>query len=286
FAADHGIAREGVSAYPQEVTRQMVLNFLNGGAAINVFCRHHGIDLHIVDAGVDADFPSHPMLIDAKIARGTRNFLHHASMTLRQAEDCLAKGAEVVRRLGRRGCTIIGFGEMGIGNTSSASILMSVLCKLNISDCVGRGTGLHKRQVVQKVRILTNALKNHPFPRTPLHALATFGGFEIAQMCGAMLRAAEQNMVVVVDGFIATTALLVASRINRRVLEYAIFSHQSGEKGHAKLLNILNAQPLLRLKMRLGEGTGCALAYPLIQSAVAFLNSMASFESAAVSQKA
>jgi nicotinate-nucleotide--dimethylbenzimidazole phosphoribosyltransferase len=285
FAADHGIAREGVSAYPQEVTYQMVSNILKGGAAINVFCRQHGIAIQVVDSGINHEFRECKNLIDAKIGMGTENFLYKPAMNFQQAEDAIAKGAAIVEKIHRDGCNIIGFGEMGIGNTSSASVLMSVLCDIPIAECVGRGTGLDAMQVQRKMNILSKAIENHQRPPTPLDALATFGGFEIAQMCGAMLQAAELQMIVLVDGFIATTAFLVAYKINRCVLDYAIFSHQSEESGHKILLQYFNAQPVLNLNMRLGEGTGCALAYPLLQSAVTFLNEMASFESAGVSQK-
>ena len=285
FAADHGIAKEGVSAYPQEVTYQMVQNFLDGGAAINVFCRQHGINIKVVDAGVNHDFPKGTDLLDAKIANGTGNFLHKSAMSIQQAEDAIARGAEIVKSMHHDGCNVIGFGEMGIGNTSSASVLMSVLCDIPISECVGRGTGLDDKQIRNKIKILSEAIKNNRCAKIPIEVLATFGGFEIAQMCGAMLQAAELGMIVLVDGFIATSALLVASKIEQAVLDYAVFCHQSEEKGHQKLLEFMNAKSILNLNMRLGEGTGCAIAYPILKSAVAFLNEMASFENAGVSQK-
>ena len=285
FAADHGIAQCGVSAYPAEVTSQMVLNFLNGGAAINVFCRQHHIQLKVIDAGVNFDFEPHPQLIDAKIAKGTRNFLIEKAMTAEQLQHCFAKAREIIEITYANDCNIIGFGEMGIGNTSSASMLMSALCNLPIEDCVGRGTGLDDAQLQHKLTILRQAQQNHPKPLNAQEALQFFGGFEIAQICGAMLAAYEKNMLILVDGFIATSAFLCAYHIKPEIIKNAIFCHQSDEQGHQKMLNYLNAKPILNLGMRLGEGTGCAIAYPIIQSAVNFMNEMASFESAGVSNK-
>lgn len=285
FAADHGIAVEGVSAYPPQVTKEMVLNFLNEGAAINIFCRLYGINIRIVDAGVNHIFPKNGKLVDAKIGMGTNSFLRRDAMTLMQAEEAVSKGAERVDEEYREGCNIIGFGEMGIGNTSSASVLMSVLLGLPVERCIGRGTGLDDNHLQKKIEILSAAMRHHRKPETPLEALAMFGGFEIAQMCGAMLRAAELKMTVLVDGFIASAALLVAYKMNRNVLDYALFCHQSEEHAHKKLLEYFGAKPILDLGLRLGEGTGCAVAYPIIESAVAFLSEMASFESASVSEK-
>ena len=285
FAASHGIAREGVSAYPSEVTYQMVLNFLNGGAAINVFTRQHGINLWLVDAGVDHDFEPADTLIDAKINYGTQSFLSQSAMMADECQRCLEKGRELVRKIRQTDCNIVGFGEMGIGNTSSASVLMSKLLDIPIDECVGRGTGLTDEQYEYKVLLLGQALTYHHNTGTDvLEVLQTFGGFEIAMMCGAFLEAAEQRMVVMVDGFIASVAFLCAFKLNPSIMDFAVFCHQSGEKGHARLLSELNAEPLLQLNMRLGEGTGCVVAYPLLQSAVAFLNEMASFESASVSR--
>lgn len=288
FAADHGIAREGVSAYPQEVTYQMVMNFLNGGAAINVFCRQQGIVVKVVDAGVNFDFSPGLNLIHAKMAKGTQSFLTEKAMTCRQCEDALAKGAAIVEDIFRQGCNVIGFGEMGIGNTSSASVLMSQLCRIPVEECVGRGTGLNVGQLQQKVAILKRAIARHgenTKPEDVLDVLSVFGGFEIVMMCGAMLQAAELKMVLLVDGFIATTAFLAAYHICPAVKDYAFFCHQSDEHGHARVLQFLEVRPILNLNMRLGEGTGAAVAYPVIRSAVNFLNEMASFASAGVSNK-
>ncbi len=286
FAGDHGITSEGVSAYPQEVTFQMVMNFLSGGAAINVFCKQNGLAIHIVDAGVNHEFPENLTgLVRNKIAPGTKNFMHEPAMSMEQVQEAIQCGAKIVRELHETGSNVIGFGEMGIGNTSSASVLMSVLCKIPLEECVGRGTGLDHDAVSNKIRILKKAIAHHPAPVTPIQTLALFGGFEIAQMCGAMLQAAQLGMIILVDGFIATSAFLVAHEMEPHIRDYAIFCHQSGEHGHRKLLEYLSASGLINLDMRLGEGTGAAVAYPLIKSAVNFLNEMASFESAGVSAK-
>jgi nicotinate-nucleotide--dimethylbenzimidazole phosphoribosyltransferase len=286
FAADHGIVKEGVSPYPQEVTYQMVFNFLHGGAGINVFARQHDIAIKVVDAGVNFNFEAHPDLIDAKIDKGTKSYLQEPAMTVAQCNAAVEKGAEIVLDIYKNGCNVIGFGEMGIGNTSSAAIIMSLLCALPLEQCIGRGTGLNDEGLKKKQHILAAAIAHQPIENTPLHVLQTFGGFEIAMICGAMLKAAELKMIILVDGFITTAALLVAAGINKNVLEYCIFCHQSDEQGHTLMLQHLKASPLLQAGMRLGEGTGAAVAYPIIQSAVNFLNEMASFESAGVSNKA
>lgn len=286
FAGDHGIAESGVSPYPQAVTAQMVHNFLAGGAGINVFAKQHNMQLRIVDAGVNHLFESHTSLTDAKVGMGTTNFLHATAMSKSQCEQALTIGAELAKKEIDAGCNVLGFGEMGIANTSSASCLMSVLCDFPIEECVGRGTGLDDVGLIKKTEILRQAIQHHSLSsKDVMEALTTFGGFEIAMMAGAMLGAAKHKAVLLIDGFIATTALLAASRLQPNLLQYCIFSHCSGEAGHRKLLDYLDAKPLLDLGMRLGEGTGAALAYPLIQAAVNFLNDMASFESAGVSEK-
>ncbi|TRX55529.1 nicotinate-nucleotide--dimethylbenzimidazole phosphoribosyltransferase [Fulvivirga sp. M361] len=286
FAADHGVALDGVSAFPQEVTYQMVMNFLGGGAAINVFCRQNGLGLTIVDAGVKGDFEGHNKPADFKIAHGTQNFVETAAMTAEQCSTALEHGREIVKDLFEKGSNVIGFGEMGIGNTSSASLLMSVFCDLPLTECVGRGTGLTDTQLQHKQERLTRALEFHQLDRSdPLKVMEAFGGFEIVMMAGSMLAAAERKMIVLVDGFIASAALLAAYQLNKNILQYAVFCHESAEQGHQKILKYLGGKALLKLDLRLGEGTGCALAYPLLQSAVQFLNDMASFESAGVSEK-
>lgn len=288
FAGDHGIVAAGVSPYPQAVTAQMVLNFLRGGAAINVFCRAQGIELEVVNAGVAADFPAHASLVDIPVARGTRNYLDAPAMTREQLETALAAGAARVVAHASRGTRMIGFGEMGIGNTSSAACLMQRLTGLPLAACVGRGTGVDDAGLVRKTSVLERALAAHPSSDPtpdPLDTLATFGGFEIAMMTGAYLAAAKLGLVIVVDGFISTSALLVAARVSPAVLDYCVFAHASDETGHRAMLDALGAQPLLQLGLRLGEGTGAALAMPVIQAAAAFLREMATFEGAGVSDR-
>lgn len=283
FAADHGLARMGVSPYPQAVTQQMVLNFLAGGAAINVLCRQTGLALRVINAGVNAVFEPHPLLIDCAIARGTNNMLDEAAMTTEQAELAIERGAAVVDSLADAGCTLIALGEMGIGNTSSAALLLSRLCGLLVADVVGRGTGLDDVGLLHKKSILQQVLRRHAGVYEPLEVLSTFGGFEIAMLVGACLQAAERRLVIVVDGFIVTAAVLVAARLYPEVLEYCVFAHCSDERGHAAMLRELQAVPLLQLGLRLGEGSGAALAWPLLAAAVALQRDMASFAAAGVS---
>jgi nicotinate-nucleotide--dimethylbenzimidazole phosphoribosyltransferase len=285
FAGDHGIVESGVSAYPQTVTAQMVANFLAGGAAISVFARQHQLGLLVVDAGVNADLVAHFQLIEAKIAKGTKNFLTHPAMSANQCMKAIQTGAELVLQQHNNGCNCIGFGEMGIGNTSSAALLAHCLSDLPLAQCVGRGTGLDDSQLQNKHAVLQQALNRHKSIKKPLDVLATFGGFEIAMMVGAYLKAAELGMLIMVDGFIAGAALLVGYKLKQHVLDYCVFSHVSSEQGHQALLAHLNAQPLLNLELRLGEGSGIAVAYPLIQSALLFLNGMSTFADAGVDRK-
>jgi nicotinate-nucleotide--dimethylbenzimidazole phosphoribosyltransferase len=285
FVGDHGIVESGVSAYPQSVTAQMVGNFLAGGAAINVFARQHQLELFVVDAGVNADLKAHPKLIDAKIAKGTKNFLKHPAMSTSHCMKAIQIGAELVLQQHNSGCNCIGFGEMGIGNTSSAALLAHCLSDLPLAQCVGRGTGLDDSQLLNKHAVLQRALAHHKGISQPLDVLATFGGFENAMMAGAYLKAAELGMLIIVDGFIASAALLVAYKLKPHVLDYCVFSHVSSEQGHQALLSYLKAQPLLNLELRLGEGSGVAVAYPLIQSALLFLNEMSTFADAGVDQQ-
>jgi len=287
-----------VSAYPREVTAQMAMNILAGGAGINVFARQHGIDVILVDAGVDWHGDKPLALVDHWMGPGTANSLTGDAMTPDQVQRCLDAGAEVVDQVGP-GCTIMGFGELGIGNTSSASLLMSALAGIPLDECVGPGSGLAGEGLSRKLDLLHRVRDFHeapdvqlvsPDPTTALargalaqEALAMYGGFEIAQMCGAMLRAYETGRILMIDGFVATASYLVAWTINPEIADNAIFCHESGEPGHARILDYLGAVPLLHLGMRLGEGTGCAVAYPVIASAVAFVNEMASFSEAGVS---
>jgi nicotinate-nucleotide--dimethylbenzimidazole phosphoribosyltransferase len=289
FAGDHGIAATGkVNPYPQAVTAQMVLNFVNGGAAINVFTKQYNIGLTVVDAGVNFDFDASLPIVHAKINHGTADYSEFNAMSIDEVNAAIEKGRSIVQDLFDDGCNTIGFGEMGIGNTSSASLIMHHVLNLPLSDCVGRGTGSTDEQLQRKIVTLEDVSRLHELNRydiTPHQLLCRIGGFEIAMMVGAYHKAAELKMVIMVDGFIATAALLVAKQYNQTITDHCVFAHCSDENGHRKMLEYLNAKPLLQLGMRLGEGTGAALAIPLLQSAVAFLHEMASFESAGVSDK-
>jgi nicotinate-nucleotide--dimethylbenzimidazole phosphoribosyltransferase len=283
FAGDHGLAARGVSAFPSDVTWQMVENFLAGGAAVSVLARQNGLALTVVDAGVAKDIVPRAGLQIRKVAPGTKDCSQGPAMSPEQCRLALQHGAEVVR--GLPGNAVL-FGEMGIGNTSSAALIMSRLTGLPIEPCVGRGTGLDDAGLARKLAVLKEALQANALAVEPQDVLAAFGGFEVAQMCGAMLEAAAQNRLIVVDGFIATSALLVAHALQPLVLQRCVFAHQSDESGHARMLAHLKAEPLLKLDLRLGEGSGAALAWPLIVASCRILAEMASFESAGVSSSA
>ena len=287
FAADHGLAARGVSVYPSDVTWQMVENFLAGGAAVSVLARQHGIALTVVDCGVAHDFapratsgPGQPRLLQHKIAYGTADALLHSAMTASQCRDALHNGQNLLRSLPGNALLL---GEMGIGNTSSAALLLSRLTGLDIGLCTGAGTGLDEAAVVRKAGVLRAVLERHADAAAPLDVLARFGGFEIATMVGAVLQAALERRVVLVDGFIATSAVLVAHALQPRVLQRCVFAHRSGERGHSLMLQQLGATPLLDMGLRLGEGSGAALVWPVLLSACAVLSEMASFSSAGVS---
>jgi len=284
FAADHGLADEGVSPFPKEVTWQMVINFVAGGAAINVFCRQNGIKLKVVDAGVDFDFPDGVPVINAKVARGSRNMRREPAMSSAECNVAIEKGRQLLKAEAEEGCNIIGFGEMGIGNTSASSLLMHRFLNIPVEECTGSGTGSHGEHLTRKIQILKEISEKYD-PQTALETLATFGGLEIAMMVGATLESCEQGLILLIDGFIATAAALTAIRINPDVRDNCIFCHSSDERGHKLMLEHLNANPMLQLNLRLGEGTGAALALPLVQAAVNFLNEMASFETAGVANK-
>jgi nicotinate-nucleotide--dimethylbenzimidazole phosphoribosyltransferase len=281
FAASHGAAHR-VSAYPPEVTWQMVENFLSGGAAINVMARSLDVALHIIDAGVDHDFGPREGLIDASVMRGTGDYTDPGcagAMDVQVCETALARGIALGQRLE---VDALGFGEMGIGNTASASLLMHGLTGIPLSQCVGAGAGLDDEGVARKLALLDTTLRMRPRPSSPTGWLASYGGLEIAMMAGAMLGAASRGTVLVIDGFIVTAALLVATRLDPKVRQYAVFAHRSAELGHRLLLAHLQAQPLLDLGLRLGEGTGAALAMPLLRTACAVARDMASFADAGV----
>ncbi len=282
FAGDHGLAARGVSAYPSDVTWQMVENFSAGGAAVSVLARQHGLALTVVDAGVRHDFAPRPGLLLRKVALGTADACEGPAMTEAQCLQAIAMGREVVERLPGNAVLL---GEMGIGNTSSAALLMARLTGANLALCVGRGTGLDDAGLAHKLAVLAAVKGRHQGLNDPLQVLAAMGGFEIAALVGASLQAASQRRTIVVDGFITGAAVLVAAKLAPAVLGYCVWSHRSAEIGHELMLRHLGAQPLLDLGLRLGEGSGAAMAWPLLESAVCVLNEMASFESAGVSDR-
>jgi nicotinate-nucleotide--dimethylbenzimidazole phosphoribosyltransferase len=285
FVADHGVADRGVSAYPRAVTAQMVKNFLAGGAAINVLAKLQGLELWIVDAGVDGDCGDHPRLIQAKVRRGTRDFVECAAMTPTECRDALRRGQECLERAAVSGSNAVILGEMGIGNTAASALLMHALTGLALGDCVGRGTGLDDRGLERKRATLEAALARRAPPHDALELLTEFGGYEIAMLTGAILAAAARRMVVLIDGFTVTVAAALAARIDASVLDYCVFGHCSAEHAHRALLAHLKVQPLLDVGMRLGEGTGAAVALSTVRAALALFTQMATFEGAGVSGK-
>lgn len=282
FAGDHGIAAEGVSIAPPSVTRQMVLNFLEGGAAINVFCRLAGLHLEVVDAGLLDPVPPAPGLCHSSLGRGTKNFAVEPAMSLDTVRRGLDRGEAIARRHGDDGCTVFALGEMGIGNSSSAAALMGLSLGLDAESCVGRGTGVDDATITRKRSLVARALRLHEGATSPEERLAAVGGFEIVHMVGAMIGAARRGMVVLVDGFIATAAARVAVDLAPGSRDYMVFCHRSHEQAHGRLLASLDAEPLLDLGLRLGEGTGAALAFPLLRAAAAFYADMASLDEAGV----
>ena len=286
FAADHGITAEGVSAYPSEVTYQMVLNFLHRGAAVNVLAGLHHVDLSVVDVGVNADFENIDGLLHHKVSRGTHNMLHEAAMTQEQAEQAISTGLKIASDAAAAGKKMIAIGEMGIGNTTSASAITCALTGATPEKATGRGTGISADAHLHKVAIVRAVLQKHFIDSadvSPLNILSRVGGLEIAAMTGMILGAAQQSLVVVIDGFISTAAAALAVAIAPPVAGYLIAGHQSEEPGHRLLLDHLRITPVLSLGMRLGEGTGAVLAMPVIESAIALYTQMATFASAGVS---
>jgi nicotinate-nucleotide--dimethylbenzimidazole phosphoribosyltransferase len=284
FAADHGIAEEGVSIADSIVTQQMVLNFLKGGAAINCFCRMQNLPLLVVDAGIKYEIAPKPeALINQRIAAGTKNFSREPAMSIKEAEQSLHLGASLAEKFISQGFNTLAFGEMGIGNSSSAAALLAAIINAPVAECTGKGTGITDEQFAKKIHLITHALTRlSDSSPSPLELLSELGGFEIGQMCGAMLATAQAGKIILVDGFIASAAALLAVQFNPHVRAYMIFAHQSHEKGHQLLLHTLNAKPLLHLGLRLGEGTGAALAIPLLKAAESFYNDMASFSNAGI----
>jgi nicotinate-nucleotide--dimethylbenzimidazole phosphoribosyltransferase len=287
FAADHGVTEEGVSAFPAEVTVQMVYNFLQEGAAINVLCRQNGVDLKVVDAGVNGDFEPHENLIIRKIAKGTRNMLCEAAMSEAEALASLRYGREVFDEyLKEHSVNAVGFGEMGIGNTTAATAIICAVTGIDVEQSTGRGTGVDAKGLKKKITVIQKALEKHqPDPENPVEILKKVGGFEIAQMAGAMLAAAANRKAVVLDGLISTAAGLIAFLINPAVKDYMIASHRSVESAQTAALEMMGLTPLLDLNLRLGEGSGAALVMNLIRSATLIMNEMASFDIAGVTNK-
>ena len=289
FGADHGIEREGVSVSPREITWQQMINFSRGGGGVNMFCRQHGFELFLIDMGVDHDLTPYPSILNRKIARGTRNFLHEPAMTSEEADRCIDIGAQLVSDCHAKGCNIISIGEMGIGNTSPSSVWMHLLTDIPLEQCVGAGAGLNTEGIRHKFDILRQAVAHfqatlaggRPAPEV---VMRHFGGFEMVAAVGAMLRAAELGMVILVDGFIMTACMLMATRLCPAVRPYAVYCHEGDEAGHRLLLHALHARGLLQLGLRLGEGTGALCAYPVVDSAVRMLGEMNNFENAHITK--
>ena len=290
LGGDHGIEREGVSVSPREVTWQQMINFTHGGGGVNMFCRQHGFKLHIVDVGVDYDLSAIPGIIHRKIARGTRNFLYEPAMTEEEFDKAIQVGVDLVDDCLNEGCQVLCIGEMGIGNTSPSSIWMSLFCQIPLDECIGAGAGLdtpgihHKREVLQQavaqfsILIATPHSQRENSQFSIIKPLIYFGGFEMIAAIGAMLRAAEQHLIILVDGFIMTACALAACRLYPAAQSYMVFGHCGDESGHRRMLDAMGAKPLLTLGMRLGEGTGALCAFPILDSAVRMINEMNNFD--------
>ena len=287
FGGDHGIEREGVSVSPREVTWQQMKNFTQGGGGVNMFCRQHGFKLRIVDVGVDYDLSAVEGIIDRKIARGTKNFLYEPAMSEAEFDQAIQVGSELVDECIAEGCQVLCVGEMGIANTSPSSIWMSLFGHIPLADCIGAGAGLDKPGIQHKYEVLSKALDNYrsqePQP-TPITPLRYFGGFEMIAAIGAMLRAAEQHLIILIDGFIMTACAAAAIELYPAAKDYMIFTHCGDKSGHKRMLDMIGAKPLLHLGLRLGEGTGALCTYPLIDSAVRMINEMNNFDNARITK--
>lgn len=284
FAADHGVTEAGVSAYPKAVTEQMVLNFLAGGAAVNALAGVAGADLLVVDVGVDADLSEHPQLLRRNVAKGTKNFLSEPAMTVEEVQAALEVGIAVANQLVDAGANVLVGGDMGIGNTTPAAALTAVFTASSVSKVTGRGTGIDDARLIKKIEVIETALKKHqPDPAKPLETLAAVGGLEIAALTGFYLAGAARGAAIILDGFIVTSAALVAAAFSPSVTDYFFASHTSQEPGHLVQLGQLGLEPLFDFGLRLGEGTGGVLAIPILVSAAAVLTEMATFEEAGVS---
>ena len=288
LGGDHGIEREGVSVSPREVTWQQMINFARGGGGVNMFCRQHGFKLRIVDVGVDYDLSKVDGIINHKIARGTKNFLYEPAMSEEEFNKAIQIGSDLVDDCIAEGCRILSIGEMGIGNTSPSSIWMSIFGDIPLKDCIGAGAGLNNDGIRHKYEVLSKAVSRHQLYLSPLTShllpLRIFGGFEMIAAIGAMLRAAEQHLIILVDGFIMTACALAAIRLYPASQDYMIFTHCGDESGHKMMLDIINAKPLLHLGLRLGEGTGALCAFPIIDSAVRMMNEMNNFDNAKITK--
>ena len=283
MAADHGVVAEGVSAFPSDVTAQMVINFLNGGAAMNVLSRHVGAELAVMDVGVATDLPDHPMLWKKKVAYGTRNMTKEPAMTIVEALEAIKNGYELAEHYIENGSELIGTGEMGIGNTTSSTALLVHFAGVPVPDVVGRGTGVDDARLKLKINAIEKALMHNRPSHDPLEALACVGGLEIAGLVGVFIACAVKKVPVIVDGFISAAAALVASRMHPRLRDYMLASHLSEEPGHRLMLELIGIRPVLHMKMRLGEGTGAALSMSIIDASLKILSEMATFSSAGVS---
>jgi nicotinate-nucleotide--dimethylbenzimidazole phosphoribosyltransferase len=287
FGGDHGIEREHVSVSPREITWQQMINFTHGGGGVNMFCRQHGFRLKIIDMGVDHDLTTYPEIINKKIALGTKNFLHGPAMSEKEFDQAIKTGASLVYDCYNEGSDIVSLGEMGIANTSSSSIWMSIFGNIPLDECVGAGAGLNSQGINHKYEILKESVDNFHrlYANTDPHTVIRyFGGFEMVGAIGAMLKAAELHLVILVDGFIMTACMLAASQIYPEILDYAIFAHCGDETGHQRMLQLMNAQPLLNLGMRLGEGTGAICAFPIVDSSVRMINEMNNFQNANITK--
>ena len=280
LGGDHGIEREGVSVSPREVTWQQMVNFTRGGGGVNMFCRQHGFKLRIVDVGVDYDLSQVPGVINRKIARGTKNFLYEPAMSEDEYDKAIEIGASLVDDCIADGCKVLCIGEMGIANTSPSSIWMSLFCDIPLDDCIGAGAGLDSPGIRHKREVLSRAVANSKLStlNSPLSILRYFGGFEMIAAIGAMLRAAEQHIIILIDGFIMTACALAACRLYPTAQSYMVFGHCGDESGHRRMLDAMGAKPLLTLGMRLGEGTGALCAFPILDSAVRMINEMNNFD--------
>ena len=288
LGGDHGIEREGVSVSPREVTWQQMINFTRGGGGVNMFCRQHGFDLTLVDVGVDYDLTPYPAILNRKIARGTRDFLYEPAMTEAEFNQAIQTGADLADACHQKGCTVLNIGEMGIANTSPSSIWLHLFGNIPLKDCIGAGAGLDNNGIRHKFDVLSKAVEHYKETiqsfSSPTYSLRYFGGFEMVAAIGAMLRAAELHIVILIDGFIMTACAMAACQLCPQAKDYMIFTHCGDESGHKLMLDKLGVTPLLQLGLRLGEGTGALCAYPIVDSAVRMINEMNTFDNAKITK--